>query len=235
MGTDNNKEASAMPTYKALLLNVLFIGSLIGFDCSHAAGDLTRRTQALPDLRFGSEESDYAVSQKEYQLETGVAYQLKVSSDGQKECAFQAPEFAKSIFLRKVEAGGVEIKAITLVELEFEDAGEAEIFFLPVKPGSYPFYCKGLEGKGMEGRFVVKWGDTRRWLNSGGSRYVRALASEPAGGTVLRPRGDGLPGCAAAPGEPRRAARTGCRGGRGCLPRRDGRARSRHLAPRAYR
>lgn len=68
MGTDNNKEASAMPTYKALLLNVLFIGSLIGFDCSHAAGDLTRRTQALPDLRFGSEESDYAVSQKEYQL-----------------------------------------------------------------------------------------------------------------------------------------------------------------------
>lgn len=156
MGTDNNKEASAMPTYKALLLNVLFIGSLIGFDCSHAAGDLTRRTQTLPDLRFGSEESDYAVSQKEYQLETGVAYQLKVSSDGQKECAFQAPEFAKSIFLRKVEAGGVEIKAITLVELEFEDAGEAEIFFLPVKPGSYPFYCKGLEGKGMEGRFVVK-------------------------------------------------------------------------------
>ena len=57
-------------------------------------------------------------------------------------------EFAKSIFLRKVEAGGVEIKAITLVELEFEDAGEAEIFFLPVKPGSYPFYCKGLEGQG---------------------------------------------------------------------------------------
>ena len=46
--------------------------------------------------------------------------------------------------------------AITLVELEFEDAGEAEIFFLPVKPGSYPFYCKGLENKGMEGRFVVK-------------------------------------------------------------------------------
>ena len=37
-----------------------------------------------------------------------------------------------------------------------EDAGEAEIFFLPIKPGSYPFYCKGLQNKGMEGRFVVK-------------------------------------------------------------------------------
>ena len=145
-----------MPAIKPLLLNLLLIGSLIGFDHCSAAGDLTRRTQALPDLKFGSEESDYAVSQKEYQLETGVAYQLKVISDGQKECAFQAPEFAQSIFLRKVEAGGVEIKAMTLTELEFEDAGEAEIFFLPIKPGSYPFYCKGLQNKGMEGRFIVK-------------------------------------------------------------------------------
>jgi hypothetical protein len=145
-----------MPARKTLLLNLLFIGSLVGFDQSHAAGDLTRRTQALPDLKFGSEQSDYAVSQKEYQLETGVAYQLKVIADGQKECAFQAPEFSQAIYLRKIEAGGIEIKALGLVELEFEDAGQAEIFFLPIKPGSYPFYCKGLQNKGMEGRFVVK-------------------------------------------------------------------------------
>lgn len=145
-----------MPPFKALTLHLLLIASLIGFDQVLAAGDLTRRTQSLPDLKFGSPESDYAVSQKEYQLETGVAYQLKVIADGQKECAFQAPEFSHAIFLRKVEAGGIEIKAITLVELEFEDAGEAEIFFLPIKPGRYPFYCKGLQNKGMEGAFVVK-------------------------------------------------------------------------------
>jgi len=65
-GIQNNKEATTMPTCKAMLLNLLFIGSLLGFDQSHAAGDLTRRTQALPDLKLGSEESDYAVSQKEY-------------------------------------------------------------------------------------------------------------------------------------------------------------------------
>ena len=145
-----------MPPFKALTLHLLLIASLIGFDQVLAAGDLTRRTQSLADLRFGSEESDYAVSKKEYQLETGVAYQLKVIADGQKECAFQAPEFSQAIFLRKVEAGGVEIKAVTLVELEFEEAGEAEIFFLPIKPGRFPFYCKGLQNKGMEGSFVVK-------------------------------------------------------------------------------
>lgn len=145
-----------MSILKKLLLPILLIASLIGFDNIYAAGDLTRRGTALPDLVLGNEQSDYSMSQLEYQLETGQAYQLKIIASGQKEYAFQAPEFATSIFLRKVEAGGVEIKAITLTELEFEDAGEAEIFFVPIKPGKYRFYAKGLEGKGMLGYFVVK-------------------------------------------------------------------------------
>lgn len=145
-----------MRILKALFLPVLLICSLIGFDTIYAAGDLTRRGTALADLRLGSEESDYSMSQREYQLETGKAYQLKIIASGQKEYAFQAPEFATSIFLRKVEAGGVEIKAVTLTELEFEDAGEAEIFFVPIKPGKFRFFAKGLEGKGMLGYFVVK-------------------------------------------------------------------------------
>ncbi|MDX1366010.1 copper-binding protein [Pseudomonas sp.] len=145
-----------MRNLKALFLPLLLIGSLIGFDNLHAAGDLTIRGTALPDLVLGNAESDYGMSQMEYQLETGKAYQLKIIASGQKEYAFQAPEFATSIFLRKVEAGGVEIKAITLTELEFEDAGEAEIFFVPIKPGKFRFFAKGLEGKGMLGYFVVK-------------------------------------------------------------------------------
>ena len=145
-----------MRVFKALLLPLLLFVSLIGLDKVHAAGDLTRKTTALPDLLLGSEASDYAMSQSEYRLETGKAYQLRIIASGQKEYAFQAPEFATSIFLRKVEAGGVEIKAVTLTELEFEDAGEAEIFFVPIKPGRYRYYAKGLEAKGMQGTFVVE-------------------------------------------------------------------------------
>jgi hypothetical protein len=145
-----------MSPFKTATLAMILLSSLLGFDHLHAAGDLTRMSTALPDLRLGSEESDYSMSQHEYQLETGKAYQLKIIASGQKEYAFQAPEFALSIFLRKVEAGGVEIKAVTLTELEFEDAGEAEIFFVPIKPGKFRFYAKGLEGKGMQGYFVVK-------------------------------------------------------------------------------
>lgn len=145
-----------MSPLRTLALPALLILGMIGYDPAQAAGDLTRRTEALPDLVLGSEENDYSLSRTEYQLETGKAYQLKVISTGRKEYAFQAPEFANSIFLRKVEAGGVEVKAVTLTELEFEDAGEAEIFFVPIKPGKYRFYAKGLEGKGMLGVFVVR-------------------------------------------------------------------------------
>ncbi len=121
-----------------------------------AAGDLTRRPTKLPDLVLGTEDNRYQLSEKEYNLETGKSYKLKIISSGQTEYALQSPEFFASIFLRKVEAGDMEIKAVSLTELEFEQEGEAEIYFVPIKTGKFEFYAEGLEEKGMEGIFNVK-------------------------------------------------------------------------------
>lgn len=121
-----------------------------------AKGDLTRKPIELADLVMGSEQSDYSFSTKSYELETGKAYKLEIISSGLKEYALQAPEFFASIYLRKVEAGGMEIKAMSLTELEFEDEGSAEIYFVPIKPGSFEFYAEGLQNKGMVGEFVVR-------------------------------------------------------------------------------
>mmetsp|Transcript_25151 Transcript_25151/g.59325 ORF Transcript_25151/g.59325 Transcript_25151/m.59325 type:complete len:146 (+) Transcript_25151:27-464(+) len=134
------------------------IASIIAITSVTAAaeGDLTRRPTKLPDLVLGTEDNRYQLSHKDYQLETGKSYKLKIVSSGQTEYAFQSPEFFSSIFLRKVEAGDMEIKAVSLTELEFEQEGEAEIYFVPIKPGSFEFYAEGLEAKGMEGTFTVK-------------------------------------------------------------------------------
>ena len=121
-----------------------------------AEGDLTRRPAKLPDLVLGTEENRYHLSEKEYNLETGKSYKLKIISSGQTEYALKAPGLFNSIFLRKVEAGDMEIKAATLKELEFEQEGEAEIYFVPIKPGKFEFFAEGLEHKGMEGVFNVK-------------------------------------------------------------------------------
>ena len=121
-----------------------------------AEGYLALKATELDDLVLGTEVSGYGMSNTEYQLETGKAYSLKIVSTGRKEYAFEAPEFFNFIWLRKVEAGDMEVKASHLYELEFETEAEAEIYFVPIKPGTYEYRARGLEHKGMVGQFVVK-------------------------------------------------------------------------------
>ncbi|MDO6459379.1 hypothetical protein Q4485_01570 [Granulosicoccaceae sp. 1_MG-2023] len=138
-----------MKYFTAVLL-LVFSSSLL------AEGDLTRRPEKLPELVLGNYDDFFHMTEKRYDLETGKAYSLKIVSSGMTEYAIHAPEFFDSIYLRKVEAGDIEIKAQSLTELEFEVEGEAEVFFVPIKPGVYKFYAAGLEGKGMVGEFHVK-------------------------------------------------------------------------------
>lgn len=133
-----------------LLLFIFFSGVSFG------KGNLSVRPTKLEELVLGADKEMYKMSQTEYRLETGKAYSLEVSSTGYQEYAFRAPEFFENIWLRKVEAGNMEIKAPMLHELEFETEAEAEIFFVPIKPGKYKFYAAGLEKLGMVGYFIVE-------------------------------------------------------------------------------
>jgi hypothetical protein len=81
---------------------------------------------------------------------------VKIRSTGAKEYAMVVADFFDYIWLRNVEAGGMEIKANSLYQLEFEDEAECEIFFVPIKPGTYEMKAKGLEEKGMAITFVAK-------------------------------------------------------------------------------
>jgi hypothetical protein len=123
---------------------------------ARAEGDLGSRPEKLPDMVLGLGEAGFGVSQKDFALVTGKAYRLKIKSTGAKECAWQAPQFSNFIWLRKVEVNKVEIKASHVHEIEMEREGEAEVFFVPIRPGEYAWGCRGLESKGMAGRFIVK-------------------------------------------------------------------------------
>jgi hypothetical protein len=135
---------------------LLAIGLIVAPALAFAEGDLAQRTEKLPDMVLGLGDAGFGVSQKDFALVTGKAYRLKIKSTGKKECAWQAPQFANFIWLRKVEVNKVEIKASNVYEIEMEREGEAEIFFVPIRPGEYAWGCKGLEGKGMAGKFIVK-------------------------------------------------------------------------------
>ena len=140
------------------LLAILAIGAFtITLPASaRAAGDLAVRPIKLPVLEIGLGDAGFGVSQTDFELETGKAYQLVIKSTGAKECAWRAPELSNTMWLRKVEVNKVEIKASHLQEIEMEEEGEAELFFVPIRPGTFQWSCAGLEEKGMAGKFIVK-------------------------------------------------------------------------------
>lgn len=121
-----------------------------------AEGSLGTRCEKLPELIFGTDPTGYKVSQASYDLVTGKCYQLEISSTGNKEYAVRGPAFFHNTWLRKVEAGGAEIKSTGLFELEFENAGKVEIFFVPIQMGKFTLTAEGLADKGTFTTFNVK-------------------------------------------------------------------------------
>jgi uncharacterized cupredoxin-like copper-binding protein len=123
---------------------------------AHAEGYLAQRPADLPPLRIGVGADGYGIEPKEIRLETGKAYTLPIESTGLVECAWVAPELFDYIWIRKLEVAGVEIKANRIHEIEMEKEGEVELVFVPIRPGTYPFACRGRERQGLVGTFVVR-------------------------------------------------------------------------------
>ncbi len=133
----------------------LFLIIFFSFSFIRAEGDLTIRSKKL-ELKLGSDKSDYEMSQKTFNLETGKSYRLEISSMGFKEYEFEAEDFFKNIWIRSIEIEGVELQAPVVQEIEFEREGEIEIKFVPIRPGNFEFEIEGLQNKGMVGSFIIK-------------------------------------------------------------------------------
>ena len=138
---------------KGLIISLLII--FLVSSQAFAEGDLTIRSKKLV-LKLGSDKSDYEMSQKIFNMETGKAYRLEISSMGFKEYELEAEDFFRNIWIRSVEIGGIELDAPVINEIEFEREGEIEIKFVPIRPGEYDFEIERLQSKGMVGKFIVK-------------------------------------------------------------------------------
>jgi len=109
----------------------------------------------LEPLVLGVDNDGTKMAPMEYRLKVGQGYRWKIKASDLTEYAFIAPAFIRNIWIRKVEVGEVEIKAVTIDELEFENGGEAELFFVAIRPGTYEFGAKGLMERGVVGKIIV--------------------------------------------------------------------------------
>ncbi|MEM8575934.1 MAG: copper-binding protein [Pseudomonadota bacterium] len=115
----------------------------------------------LKPLQLGADGDSSKMEPTEYKLKSGQGYRWKIKASDLTEYALVMPEFVRNIWLRKIEVGDpeVEIKVVTFDELEFEDGGEVELFFVAVRPGTYKFGPRGLMERGMVGTITVEGPD----------------------------------------------------------------------------
>lgn len=116
----------------------------------------------MEPLQLGVDGDSSKMSPTEYTLKSGQGYRWKIKASDLTEYALVMPEFARNIWIRKIEAGEpeVEIKTVTFDELEFENGGELELFFVAIRPGTYKFGPRGLMERGMVGTITVEGADS---------------------------------------------------------------------------
>lgn len=117
-----------------------------------AEGNLASRPIDLPELML---KGDLTMSQTEYLLETGKFYRIHISSDGEEEFAWMAPELFRNAWVDQIVVEDLEVKSFGTYSLEFDDAGTFVLTFVPIRPGRYDYWVDGYEGRGMKGAFMV--------------------------------------------------------------------------------
>jgi hypothetical protein len=81
-----------------------------------------------------------------WQLESGVYYEVEITSDGSQELALAGPEFFRAIWMDEVVINDLEVRPLALDSFEFDDEGTIEFSFVAIKPGSYELRIPGSTG-----------------------------------------------------------------------------------------
>ncbi|WP_375454380.1 hypothetical protein [uncultured Methylobacterium sp.] len=135
----------------AALAGILAVGSA-------SALDLTRKRETLPDLVLGNDAgNDFAVENRDIELESGRAYRLRIVARGRQEYKFYASEFFRYVWWNQIVIEHKEIHGGGPPDhLEFDEPGEIAIEFVAIRPGAYTWAARGLEAKGMTGTITVR-------------------------------------------------------------------------------
>ena len=80
-------------------------------------------------------------------LKSGTYYEFEIQGDGSQELTLTGPEFFRAIWVDEIVVEGLEIRPLGVDSVEFDEAGEMEIGFVAIKPGSYYLKVPGSTGE----------------------------------------------------------------------------------------
>jgi hypothetical protein len=108
------------------------------------AGILSKSNrETLPELTLSAGQP---VSKGALTLKSGKYYTLEIKADGSQELALEGAGFFRAVWVNEIVIEGIEIRPLGVDSIEFDEAGEAEISFIAIKPGSYHLKVPGSRG-----------------------------------------------------------------------------------------
>jgi uncharacterized cupredoxin-like copper-binding protein len=105
---------------------------------------------------------EHEFNPKDLKLKANKPYRLVITNGGESDHYYTAGEFFKSVAWRKIQTPrphGGEIKAPYFNAVEvYKKGGSVELFFVPVKAGTYEVICTidDHKEKGMSGSITVE-------------------------------------------------------------------------------
>ncbi|MBK4218207.1 hypothetical protein JJJ17_19945 [Paracoccus caeni] len=107
----------------------------------------------LPDLTLGSGKP---VAEGPISLKSGGYYKMKIVADGSAELALSGGDFFRAIWINEIVINNIEIRPLGVHSLEFDAAGEAEISFIAIMPGTFELAIPGTSGDSQKAVFTIQ-------------------------------------------------------------------------------
>lgn len=118
------------------------------------AGLMSRDNRAdLPELTLSSGKP---VHEGAIELKSGTYYRMKIVSDGTAELALSGGDFFRSIWVNEIVINDIEVRPMGVHSIEFDAAGEAQISFIAIVPGTYRLSVPGSHGDTQAATFVIR-------------------------------------------------------------------------------
>lgn len=137
--------------YGRSLLGAVVAG--LGAGAAEAQSGLLTRPIDLPPITLSS---GAPLAEAPYELESGKQYSLTIKADGSAELAVQGADFFRNIWINEIIISDIEIRPLGVDSLEFDAAGEAEITFVTIRPGTFTLRIPGTTGDTQAATFNVK-------------------------------------------------------------------------------
>ena len=135
----------------ATLVIMLLIAGEFAF-AKNLKGLLHSRTTLTP-ITIGAGK---ALADKPYKLETGKYYKLILKSDGSREVPIVGAAFFRNIWVNQISINDIEVRPLGIDSFEFDDEGEIELTFVPIKPGTYTLGLPSAKNDRQRATFIIE-------------------------------------------------------------------------------